>query len=168
MNLTEDTPVAETDEPTAPGDTSARPVPALPPRTGASRGLSRSTWYFIVDVLLLALFLSLVWTSAVVRFVFPRGTVADGHALWGMSYDRWCDVQFSVLCVFCLVVLIHVVLHWAWVCNYVASRLSRWKGTRVTIDDGLKTIYGVGFLIVLLTALGLALAVAAVMIAAPA
>jgi hypothetical protein len=168
MKLTEDTAVVQERDPAAPRGESVTPMPGPSTRPAASRGLSRSTWYFIVDVLLLVPFLALVWTSAVVRFVFPRGTVADGYSLWGMSHDRWCDVQFGALCVFCLVVLIHVLIHWAWICNYLASRLSRWKGTRVTIDDGLKTIYGVGFLIVLLTTLGLALAVASVMIARPA
>lgn len=130
-------------------------------------GWSRSTWYFIVDVLLLLPFLALVWTSAVVKFVFPPGTRAAGYSLWGMSYDRWCDVRFATLAVFSVIVLIHVLIHWAWICNYLASRISRWKGERVTIDDGLKTIYGVGFLIVLLITLGLALAVAAVMVSKP-
>lgn len=153
--------------PRAAPEESSSPDPQSPPRAQKASGWSKATWYFIVDVLLLLPFLSLVWTSAVVKFVFPAGTKAAGYALWGMSYDRWCDIQFASLAVFCVIVLIHVLLHWAWICNYLASRLSRRKGTRVTIDEGLKTVYGVGFLIVLLTAIGLALAVAAVMLTAP-
>ena len=130
--------------------------------------MSRTTVNFLVDVSLLLNFLVLVWVSVVLRFVFPRGTAAHGWLLWGAGYDDWCSAQFVALCVFALIVLLHVMLHWSWVCGVVSSRLSRWAGRTIRPDEGSQTLYGVGLLIVLVNILGLAIAAAALMIQAPA
>lgn len=44
-------------------------------------------------------------------------------------------------------VLIHVMLHWNWVCSVVTVQLLK---TRKRVDDGMQTLYGVGLLIVLM------------------
>ena len=129
--------------------------------------MSRTAVNFVVDATLLAVFLILAWVSVILTFVFPRGTVAHGWSLWGAGYDDWCATQFFVLCVFSLTVLLHVMLHWSWVCGVVASRLSRWKGRAIRPDDGSQTLYGVGLLIVLVNVLGLAIAAATLAIQAP-
>lgn len=113
---------------------------------------------FWLDFLLLVNLLALGWVSVVTRFIFPPGPAAQGWLLWGWSYDRWCTVQFAVLSVFFFGILLHVMLHWSWVCGIV----SVWQSgnRREKFDDGLQTIYGVGFMIVLIAVVGIALAAA--------
>jgi hypothetical protein len=87
------------------------------------------------------------WVSAVLRFVFPAPTRADHWKLWGWGYDQWSDFQFGCLCALALGVLLHVMLHWNWVCSVLTAQILK---TRERINESMQTIYGVGLLIVVL------------------
>ena len=127
--------------------------------------MSRTNLNFILDSGLLILFTGLVWSSAVVRFVFPPAYESRGWQLWDLGLNEWMNIQFATLSLLALGVLIHVMLHWSWVCGVITSRLSR--GKKGKLDDGVQTIWGVGLLIVILNILGVAIAVAAVAIQEP-
>lgn len=128
--------------------------------------LSRSHLNFIVDSLLLAIFLGLNFSAVVVRFVFPPSVEALGWQLWGLNLDGWINMQFGLVAAMALAVLVHLMLHWSWVCGFVVTRLA--KNKKAKLDDGTQTIYGVGLLIVILNLLGLAIAAAALSIQGPA
>ena len=137
-------------------------------RSRTRRSVSLTTINFWLDVSLLLLFLAMVWALFVLRFVFPAGPNADGWSLWGVSYVGWVDIQFGLTCLFALAVLVHVMLHWKWVCGVIASFVASWRGRRKSMpDDGIRTIYGVGVLIVIMNVLGFALAAAALMVRSP-
>jgi hypothetical protein len=140
-----------------------KPDPSRPART--PRGWSWNDVNLVLDVGLLVVFVALLFTAVVVRFVFPPGPAAGGWRLWGLDYDAWGGIQFGLVATLALGVLVHVMLHWSWVCNMVAGRCLKTRQGRV--DDGLQTIYGVGLLIVLLTAVGVALAAAVLTIRGP-
>ncbi len=112
--------------------------------------MSRALVNFFLDVLLLLITLTLIVTSCVLRFVFPPATTASGWYLWGMDYDGWANLQFGVLAVVVFAILVHIMLHWNWVCSIVSSRLMRRSGK---LDDGIQTLYGVLTLIVFLLAI---------------
>ena len=116
--------------------------------------MSRSTLNFCVDAALTVLLLTALGVFAVVHFVFPAGTAAAGWVVWGLDYDTWCDVQVVAVSAFALGVLLHLILHWKWVCGYVAERLSRGLGRKVVMNDSARTLYGVSLLIAVLTLLG--------------
>ncbi len=123
---------------------------------------------FLVDVILFIAFLALLWTQSLTTFIFPSGTEADGWILWGLTYDEWTMVSFGCLVVFTIGVLVHLILQWRWVCNFISTRMvPRKDGERVILPDGIKTLYGVGTLIAVLTTLGMLLAVAEIMIQEP-
>jgi hypothetical protein len=127
--------------------------------------MSRSVFNLLLDTVLLVAFSVLLWSAVVVRFVFPPGPDARGWLLWGLDYDQWATIQFGMIAILALGILLHVMLHWSWVCGILAAKLSRNK--KAKIDDGTQTIYGVGLLIVLLNLLGLAVAAAAISIHSP-
>ena len=132
-----------------------------------SRGISRTMVNFLLDSVLLLVFLSLVWIGFVVRFVFPKGTAADGWTLWSYGYDEWSEMQFWVLCLLMLGILVHVMLHWSWICGVVTSRMPRRDGKPVRWDDGTRTIFGVGLIIVIVNVLGVLMAIASFMVRSP-
>ena len=137
-------------------------VPARPTR----RLVWSWSWInLVLDAALLVAFTALAFAAVVVRFVFPPGPAAAGWTLWGLDYDAWGGIQFGLLAILAGGILVHVMLHWSWVCNVIASRLAG-RGARV--DDGLQTIYGVGLLIGLLLSVGAALAAAVLTIQGPA
>lgn len=127
--------------------------------------MSRTIINFLLDSLLLLAFSVLVWTAVIVRFVFPPGPDARGWLLWGLNFDQWASAQFAMVAVLTLGVLIHVMLHWSWVCGVIASRVAKAKKSKT--DDGTQTLYGVGLLIMILNVLGLAIAAAALSIHGP-
>lgn len=146
----------------------AQPKPSARPAARRSGGgWSRTGVNFLLDCALLVVFLKLAWISVVLRFVFPAGTAAAGWTLWGYGYDDWAAFQFGLLCVFALGILVHLMLHWSWVCGVLSNRLSRWRGEPLRLDDGTQTLYGVGLLIVALNVVGLAIAAAALTIRMP-
>jgi len=127
--------------------------------------MSRSAINFALDTLLLLAFCALVVCSTIVRFVFPPGTTSALWSLWGFGYDQWATFQFAMVATLALGFTLHVMLHWSWVCGFVAQRLGRNKKGKV--DDGTQTIYGVGLLIVIFHILGIFIAVAALMVRGP-
>lgn len=120
---------------------------------------------FWLDALLLVVFVALCWCAVVVRFVFPPAAASAGVRLWNASYDQWCSLQFGLLATLALGVLVHVMLHWSWVCNVAVARFGRDKKGR--IDEGTQTLYGVGLLIVLIHIIAGGVALAALMIQRP-
>ncbi len=130
---------------------------------GRSRS-KRTIINFWLDACLLVLFVMLGTTAVIVQFVFPPGVAARGWTLWGMTYGQWCSVQFGILCAFSLAVLVHVMLHWTWICGVISRRL---LGLSQLPDDGTRTLFGVSLLIVLLSLAGLILAIAHSQIVSP-
>lgn len=128
--------------------------------------VSRTAVNFCLDALLLVLFVSLAVVSVILEFVFPAATQADGWLLWSADYDSWSRVRFGVLAILAATIVLHVMLHWSWVCGVVASRIGKKKAGGAH-DDPSRTLWGVGLLIVLVNLIGLVVAVASLMIEAP-
>jgi len=123
---------------------------------------------FWLDSVLLVNFCGLLWVAVVIQFIFPPAEASAGYALWGLSLSRWMDVQFGVLSVFCVGILLHLMMHWSWVCGVLGSRFFRKvDGKKHVMDDGQRTILGVALMIVLLNIMGLGIAFAALAIRSP-
>ncbi|REJ64844.1 MAG: DUF4405 domain-containing protein [Planctomycetota bacterium] len=149
-----------------------RPQPESLTASAPSRSswkLSRTAVNFLLDTFLLLNFVTLLFTTVVVRFIFPLGAAAEGWRLWGLNLGGWLELQFATLAVMTAAVLLHVMLHWNWICGVVTSRLGGGQKHKKPVKDrdGIRTIYGVGLLIMILNVLGVALAIAALMIRSP-
>ncbi len=125
------------------------------PTEARNASISRTTVNFFLDLALLLVFMALLGTAVIVQFVFPAGPNTAGWMLWGWDYSRWSQFQFGVLSVLTLGILVHVMLHWPWVCNVAARGLRRDKQVKTKLDDGTRTLIGVGVLIVILHVIGL-------------
>jgi hypothetical protein len=112
---------------------------------------------FWLDTAILVAFMFLGWVAGILQFLFPPGTLASGWTLWGLTYDQWHDIEFASLCVFALGVLVHVMLHWNWVCSVVFAQILHSKDR---LDEGKQTIYGVVVLTVLLHIVGVGVIIA--------
>jgi hypothetical protein len=129
--------------------------------------MSRTTLNFLLDAMLLLIFLAIAWVSAVLQFVFPPGTGADGWSLWGYGFNDWSNIQFNLLSLLAFAILLHLMLHWSWVCGVISSRLSRWKGHTIRLDDGAQTLWGVGILIVIFNVIALLIVASAFSVRSP-
>jgi hypothetical protein len=135
---------------TQPDDDTSHPAEAVrkpdaPPK--GRRRVSVSVVNFWIDAFLLLLLTGLGGVTAILQVAFPAPTLADGWTLWGLTFDQWHDIQFGALCLFAVGILIHVMMHWNWICSVIATQIVR---ARRRPDEGMQTIYGVITLIVLL------------------
>ncbi len=127
-----------------------------PPRSR----ISRAGWHFIVDCVLLGFLLSLAWLQTMLLYVFPVPTDAAGWTLWGLDYNTWSTISFFNLVFFILATLVHLILQWNWIFNFIVRRLP-WRANVKTMPPlATRTLYGVSTLIGVLTALGVLLAIA--------
>jgi hypothetical protein len=126
--------------------------------------MSRALLNFILDVLLFLITVTLIATTCVLCFVFPPATAAAGWVLWGLDYDGWATLHFSLLAVIVFAILVHVMLHWNWVCSIIATRLLRRSGK---LDDGVQTLYGVSTLILLVILLSILIIAAQLSVHSP-
>ena len=126
-------------------------LPREPKKSQGKRRVSMSVINFWLDAAILVALLLLGWESATLQFIFPAPTLAAGWTLWGLTYDQWRDIQFATLCTFAFGILVHVMLHWNWVCSVIATQILH---SRERPDEGMQTIYGVTTLIVLLHIIG--------------
>lgn len=135
-----------------------------------AKSFNKTVVNFWLDAFLLLNFMALCWCSVVVRYVFPAPTKTQGYTLWGLDYLVWTDIQFGILCLLTAAILLHVMLHWTWICGVIESWQRKRAGATasgVKADTGNRTLWGVGLLIVILNVLGLAIAAAALSVQVP-
>jgi hypothetical protein len=118
----------------------------------------------ILDAALFFTIIAVMWISVMLQVIFPPPTVADGWRLWGLGYDQWRNAQFYALCLFALLSVEHVVLHWNWVCCTIATQLLRLK-TRP--DEASQAVLGVGTFITILVTMMATLVAALLSVASP-
>jgi hypothetical protein len=115
--------------------------------------MSRSTVNFLLDVFLLLSFVALLVASIIDRSVFPAPSQSAGWTVWTLDHDGWATLRFGLLLVRMVAVGVHLILHWSWVCGFVAARLSNVLGRRITTNESTRTLYGVMTLIAVLCVL---------------
>ncbi len=104
--------------------------------------MRRTVLNFITDFAAMLLFLGLIMTGLIVRYTLPPGT-GGRLALWGMNRHDWGGFHFWIAVSLVALLLLHVALHWPWVCGLV----KRWTLHRA--DNGMvvrpirRVVYGV-------------------------
>jgi hypothetical protein len=86
--------------------------------------MKRGTLNFIVDTLTFLVMLAMIASGLLIRFVLPPGS-GERRSLWEYTRHDWGDVHFWLAVSLAALVLVHVALHWAWVCGIVQSWLPR-------------------------------------------
>ncbi len=86
--------------------------------------MARSTLNFIIDVVAFLIMLAMVATGLLMRFVLPPGS-GGRLSLWLGTRHDWGEVHFWLAVGLAALLLLHLALHWSWVCGLVASWLRR-------------------------------------------
>ena len=130
--------------------------------------LSNTVVNFWLDSFLLSMFLMLCWSTVIVRYVFPPPTKSEGWTLWGLDYLAWTDVQFVALAILAGGILLHVMLHWSWVCGVVGGWARKRQATPTPKQNtGTRTLWGVALLIAICNVVGLGITAAVLTIRGP-
>jgi hypothetical protein len=94
-----------------------------------ARTMARTTLNFIIDLATTLVMLAMISTGLLVRFVLPPGS-GDRMSVWNNTRHEWGDVHFWLAVTLGAFVLIHLALHWGWVCSLVA----RWFRSTHTLS----------------------------------
>jgi len=88
--------------------------------------MTRTAFNFLIDTLLLVLIVSLAATGLLLRYVLPPGSRGGSDlSLWGWTRHEWGDLHFWIALALAALLVLHVALHWSWVCATVEHWLRR-------------------------------------------
>lgn len=113
--------------------------------------MTKTTTNLWLDMIALVLMLGLMLTGAIIHFVLPSGT-GNSLQLLGLGRHDYGAVHFWLAVAALVVLTLHIVLHWSFVCGVVAKALGKERPARRSL-----LAWGVGVLVltVLLPILGL-------------
>jgi hypothetical protein len=107
----------------------------------------KSRLNYAVDFLTLLLILAMIGTGIVIRYVLPPGSGGHGGGerllLWGLDRHEWGGLHFWLAVALSAVMLLHVALHWKWICGITRRWIGRVRGGGVRASR--RAAYGVAF-----------------------
>jgi len=96
--------------------------------------MKRSSLNFVVDLAAILNLLGLIFTGLTMKYILPPGTGGRGRILhgggqgrehikdlWSMTRHEWGSIHFYLAVLFIALMLVHIILHWAWIKNYFKS-----------------------------------------------
>ena len=86
--------------------------------------MKRNTFNLIVDLFSALIALAMILTGLIMRFALPPGS-GNRRLLWSMGRHDWGDVHFWLAAAIGGIVLLHLALHWQWVCATVLRLVRR-------------------------------------------
>ena len=110
--------------------------------------MKRNTLNFIVDLITFLVMWGLITTGLLMKYVLPPGT---GHrlAVSGMTRHDWGEVHFWLAVSACALALVHVWLHWQWVCATTRRLLTRSESEGPTKSKAPRAAWGIGLIMVM-------------------
>ena len=113
---------------------------------------TRNTFNFVIDALTAVALLGMTVTGLLLKYVLPPGSGGvrrhAGKVLFGWERHAWGELHFYISVAMGVLVLLHVALHWAWVCGTVRRIVLRDKAGP-NARRLVRSAWGVGFLLVL-------------------
>lgn len=117
--------------------------------------MHRNILNFVVDVVTLLTMLAMILTGLLIKFTLPPRRATGPHrTLWGWDRHDWGDFHFWTAVALGALLLVHVALHWKWVCATVADIVKRGRDKTPVMPGRIRNLYGVGFLAVIAAIIG--------------
>lgn len=110
--------------------------------------MKRNSVNFWIDVISFLPMLGLTWTGLLMRYVLPPGTGGrhrdQALTVWGLGRHDYGTVHFYLAIAMVCLIVIHLWLHWSWVCGTV-----RRLAGRESPASGREGLYGIIALVVI-------------------
>jgi hypothetical protein len=115
--------------------------------------MKRTLLNLFVDGATALVVFGLIATGLVIRFALPPGS-GSVRALWGLGRHDWGDVHFWMAVATAALLVIHVALHWSWVCTTARHLVVRRGSPSDQSSAWARNLYGAGFLVLLIAIFG--------------
>lgn len=119
--------------------------------------MRRSSLNLLIDALATLVMLALIATGLVVRYILPAGSGGHGRGgglvLWGLDRHGWGDVHFWLAVAIGVLMVLHVALHWRWVCTIIRE-VFRHGEQAGPVGSQKLNLYGVAFLAAVMLLIG--------------
>ncbi len=83
---------------------------------------------FWIDALSFFNILIISFTGFILKYGFCRGRSENfdeilvlGRTFWGLTRSQWGEIHFVFAQILCLLVILHIYLHWKWIKNVFAK-----------------------------------------------
>lgn len=90
--------------------------------------MKRSAWNIVIDALSLVVFMSMISTGLIMKFILPPGSgrveilMRGGgrfektiDLFMGLTRHEWGEIHFYISLLFLLLLITHLYLHWNWI-----------------------------------------------------
>ena len=109
--------------------------------------MKRNTLNLVIDVVTLLNLLFLVVSGYLMEFTLPpREGAGVQRTLWGLDRHDWGDWHFWAAVLFVVLMLLHVALHWKWVCATIGRMVQRADQRHAVAPLAARNVYGGVFL----------------------
>jgi hypothetical protein len=105
--------------------------------------MKRNTINFWIDLLAVIVLFAEIWTGLLIHYILPPGQ-GRGRSLelWGLNRHQYGTIHFYLAIAMITLIIIHIWLHWPWVCNTISDLFKARK-----LKPSLCSLYGVMALI---------------------
>lgn len=83
--------------------------------------MSRTIINIIIDLAAALLFLGMIATGYILRFILPSGS-SSAFSLWGLTHHQYGDLHFWISVGLLAALAIHLTLHWKWIVTVIGKR----------------------------------------------
>lgn len=109
--------------------------------------MTRNTLNLVVDIVTFLALIAVTLTGLLMKFVLPAGSPREGLALFGWDRHVWADVHFWATVALGAVLILHLALHWRWVCAMVGRLTPGPRRTRMPAWE--RNLLGVAWLAII-------------------
>lgn len=112
--------------------------------------MQKTTVNFVVDLAAWVAMILLAATGLIVRYVLPAGSGGRGGGsqllLWGFGRHDWGALHFWLSIALGVLIVLHIVLHWSWVCATTRRHLPSFAQWPSSTSKTVQNLYGIGLL----------------------
>ncbi|UCG58321.1 MAG: DUF4405 domain-containing protein [Phycisphaerales bacterium] len=115
--------------------------------------MKRNTLNFWIDLISLLVMLGLAWTGLLIHYVLPPGTggrhAGSARTVWGLGRHDWGTIHFYLAVSLIGLMVVHVWLHWSWVCATVNKLRCAESASGMQ-----RVVYGIVLLLIIAVVMG--------------
>ncbi|MBW8035527.1 MAG: DUF4405 domain-containing protein [Planctomycetes bacterium] len=106
--------------------------------------MKRNTLNFWIDLLVIIALFGKIWTGLLLHYILPPGQ-GRGYSLelWGLNRHEYGVIHFYLAVAMIALVIIHIWLHWSWICKTLSGILKTKKSNPSRYSS-----YAIAFLLI--------------------